>query len=160
MIVYSHRGNLDGPHPATENAPGQIDRAISAGFHVEVDLRVHAKDEMRGVANELWLGHDEAQYRVSLDWIDERRERLLLHLKDFDALKYVVEKRPVWHFICHSSDLYTITSQKDVWLHDLALAPDERTIVPLITLEQLLGYEHLRVVAGVCTDFPRKVPAR
>lgn len=152
VVLLSHRGNLDGPDPASENAPAHIDRAINAGFKVEVDLRVV---ERRG-GKRLMFGHDGPQYEIDEEWIRVRRDDLLIHLKDFDALKYVARWHLPWHVICHSADPYTITSRGWPWLHDLALQPSPDTIVPLITLEQLRSYPHLRAVGGVCTDFPRE----
>ena len=55
MIFISHRGNLDGLNPDRENSPDYIDEAIKLGFDVEVDVRT--KD------GQLWLGHDEPQYK-------------------------------------------------------------------------------------------------
>ena len=61
MIFISHRGNLDGLNPDRENSPEYIDEAIKLGFDVEIDVRT--KD------GELWLGHDEPQYKVSEMWL-------------------------------------------------------------------------------------------
>lgn len=38
MKIISHRGNLNGPSPKTENTPEQIDFALKKGFDVEIDL--------------------------------------------------------------------------------------------------------------------------
>ena len=39
MIVISHRGNIDGPNPKTENKPHQIEKVISMDVQVEIDVR-------------------------------------------------------------------------------------------------------------------------
>lgn len=154
MIVISHRGNLAGPVPVLENFPSQVDAAIEEGFHVEVDLRVKGGD--------LYLGHDEPQYGVGPEWIQDRRDKLFLHLKDFDAFKLVARDAPDWTFICHSADPYTAVWAPEgylLWLHDLSLVPDASTLVPLLSRDQLLHYEYFAVVAGVCTDYPREARA-
>ena len=38
MILISHRGNIDGPEPNTENKPSRIQYTISQGYDVEVDF--------------------------------------------------------------------------------------------------------------------------
>jgi hypothetical protein len=142
MIDFiSHRGNMRGPNPARENAPDYIDEAIVAGFQVEVDLR--------RIGSDWFLGHDFPQYQVDKKWLDERKGDLLLHLKDFNSLKY---KDKSWHFFCHSNDPFTFTSQGYRWLHDLSLTPDEFTIVPLMTLELIAAFEQRRIHA-ICSDF-------
>lgn len=151
MIIISHRGNFAGPEPAVENHPSRIDAAIEEGFHVEVDLRCEG--------DQLWFGHDEAQYAIDPSWIQERRDRLFLHLKDFAAFKHVAQHAPDRQFICHSADPYTAVWGAEgylLWLHDLSLVPDERTLVPLLSMEQLHGYPYRHVVAGICTDWPRE----
>ena len=45
-----------------ENKPKYIDKAIDRGYNVEVDIRGSFVDG-------LFLGHDEAQYEVSPEWI-------------------------------------------------------------------------------------------
>ena len=77
LKIISHRGNIKGPQPDKENRPSYIDCAIGNGYQVEID--VNLRD------GELWLGHDEPQYKINHKWIDERADYLWLHCKDFDA---------------------------------------------------------------------------
>jgi hypothetical protein len=132
---------MSGPNPARENAPDYIDEAIVAGFQVEVDLR--------RIDDYWFLGHDYPQYKVTEQWLNERKGDLLLHLKDFSALKW---KSKNWHFFCHSNDSFTFTSQGLRWLHDLSLEPDEFTIVPLMTLDLILSYRP-RIIHAICSDY-------
>jgi hypothetical protein len=141
MILISHRGNLNGPNPARENSPDYIDEAIKAGFKVEVDLR--------RVGEQFFLGHDYPQYPVDKEWIFDREDQLLLHLKDFEAAKNV---EPSWHTFCHSNDPYTCTSRGMIWQHDLSLTPHEDTIVPLMTKELVEAFGPRRVY-GICSDY-------
>jgi len=60
MILISHRGNLDGPDLFSENSPEKIDHVKSLSIPVEIDLRYHN--------NGLYLGHDEPQYQINIDY--------------------------------------------------------------------------------------------
>ena len=61
MILISHRGNTDGKFESWENEPTYIDKAISEGYDVEVDVWF--------VDNVLYLGHDKPDYGVDFRWI-------------------------------------------------------------------------------------------
>jgi aryl-phospho-beta-D-glucosidase BglC (GH1 family) len=70
MILISHRGNLNGPNPERENSPKYIDEAIEAGYDVEIDIWLND-----GI---LYLGHDSIQYETSLQWLKNRKDKLLM----------------------------------------------------------------------------------
>ena len=68
MILISHRANLDGKNPKTENSPDAIDAAISLRYDVEVDVWYD---------NGKWfLGHDKPTYAIGFDWLAMRDKRL------------------------------------------------------------------------------------
>jgi hypothetical protein len=142
MIFISHRGNMDGPNPALENSPDYIDKAILAGLTVEVDLRL--------IGNQYFLGHDYPTYAVDFEWLNHRRNYLLLHLKDIYALHTMI---PQFHYFCHVNDPYTFTSQGRVWLHNLDMMPDDRTIVPLMTKDLIRSYTLKKHVYAICSDY-------
>ena len=77
MKIISHRGNIRGPVPDKENRPSYIDCAIGNGYDVEIDVR--------SINGELWLGHDEPQYKIDHNWIDKRRHYLWIHCKNSEA---------------------------------------------------------------------------
>jgi hypothetical protein len=141
MMLISHRGNLDGPNPARENSLDYIDEAIKAGFKVEVDLR--------RVGEQFFFGHDYPQHPVEPTWIFDREDSLLLHVKDFEAMKHA---EPSWHTFCHVNDPFTRTSRGLIWQHDLSLVPNEDTIVPLMTKELVEAFGPRKVYA-ICTDY-------
>ena len=58
MKLISHRGNLKGPNPQTENHPDQIVECIKKGYDVEIDVRL--------IDGKPWLGHDDRQYNVDV----------------------------------------------------------------------------------------------
>ena len=79
MKAISHRGNIKGPVPDKENRPSYIDCAIGNGYDVEIDVR--------SIDGELWLGHDEPQYKVEHKWLWIRRKNLWIHCKNLQAAK-------------------------------------------------------------------------
>lgn len=145
MIIISHRGNIRGAVPDKENRPSYIDCAIGNGYHVEIDVR--------SINGELWLGHDEPQYKVDHNWLDKRRHYLWLHCKNLEAAKECW----VYHSFCHTSDPFTYTSTGKIWLHDLSMKIDENTIIPLISKNDIVGLTGTTFfdnAFGVCTDYP------
>src|SRR5215472_14024925 len=84
MILISHRGNIDGLYPAEENRPEYIDRAIAAGYDVEMDVRF--------IGRQLFLGHDTPDYPVSLEWLLQRKDWLWVHCKNFNALSALIDE--------------------------------------------------------------------
>ncbi len=142
MIIISHRGNIRGPVPDKENRPSYIDCAIGNGYHVEIDVR--------SIDGELWLGHDEPQYRVDHNWLNKRRHYLWLHCKNLEAAKECWE----YHSFCHTSDPFTYTSTGKIWLHDLSMGIDENTIIPLIHKDSVDEFIPDVNPFGICTDYP------
>lgn len=67
MILISHRGNRTGPNKDQENKPIFIDDALNKGFDCEIDIRM--------VDDQLYLGHDEPQYKIDIWWLYERRHK-------------------------------------------------------------------------------------
>ena len=50
MLLISHRGNINGKFESYENEPNYIDKALSLGYDVEVDVWF--------VDDNFYLGHD------------------------------------------------------------------------------------------------------
>jgi len=143
MKIISHRGNVRGPIKDKENRPSYIDCALGNGYDVEIDLRV--------IGDELWLGHDEPQYKVTHRWIRERRENLWIHCKNLEAAK----QSWIYQAFCHTQDPFIYTSTGKIWLHNLSEKVDSNTIIPLITSQDLKYHASLIHDAyGVCTDYP------
>ena len=138
MKIISHRGNVRGPIPDRENRPSYIDCAIGNGYDVEIDVRL--------IAGQLWLGHDEPQYKVEHSWLQPRKEYLWIHCKDLAAAKECWE----YQSFCHTSDPYTYTTTGKVWLHDLSMKVND-AIIPLID-DPII---HLaQKPYAICTDYP------
>jgi len=143
VIIISHRGNIRGPVPDKENRPSYIDCAIGNGYHVEIDVR--------SINGELWLGHDEPQYKVDHNWLDKRRNYLWLHCKNLEAAKECW----AYHSFCHTNDSFLYTSVGKIWLHDLSMRIDSNTIIPLIDKEEVESFISIgEQPFGICTDYP------
>ena len=131
MKLISHRGNIRGPIPDKENRPSYIDCAIGNGYDVEIDVNY--------VNGELWLGHDEPQYKVTHTWIQERSKYLWLHCKDFESAK------ECWKYqaFCHSGDPFVFTSNNKIWLHgenESIYTLDDMTIIPVINKQESTSF--------------------
>jgi len=143
MKIISHRGNICGPVSNKENRPSYIDCAIGNGYGVEIDIR--------SINGELWLGHDEPQYKIDHNWINKRRHYLWIHCKNLEAAKECWE----YQSFCHSSDPFTYTSTGKIWVHDLNSIIDSNVIIPLLDEKSIKCFYNLKhVVYGICTDYP------
>jgi hypothetical protein len=144
MIVISHRANLKGIEENRENNPKYIDECISLGFDVEIDLRMKN--------NKLFLGHDFAQYEISIEWLLERKNNLWIHIKEYEALQIIMKYKQELKFFCHENDRFTIISNGLIWCHDLSNKMNENCIIPLLSLKQVKDYEDYNSFA-ICTDY-------
>lgn len=148
MIIISHRGNIRGPVPDKENRPSYIDCAIGNGFHVEIDVR--------SIGGELWLGHDEPQYKIDHNWLNKRRHYLWIHCKNLEAAKECW----AYHSFCHSDDPFTYTSTGKIWLHNdnsESIVFDNNVIIPRISRTDVESFKENNFYGtpfAVCTDYP------
>ena len=144
MIYISHRGNLDGILKDKENSLQYIQTALDYGVHVEIDLRM--KD------GQPYLGHDKPQYPVTKQWLQERTDKLWIHVKEYEALVWLMEHLPNSMFFCHEADRYTLTSNGYIWSHDLNNNMTDKCIIPLLDLVSVNSYNKTGFYA-VCSDF-------
>jgi glycerophosphoryl diester phosphodiesterase len=145
MILISHRGNLNGRIPERENSLEYIDEAIDMGFYVEIDVRTKE--------NDLYLGHDEPQYLVTLDWLNERSEFLYIHVKDFKSLDALIMYNNLKIFFHTLEEHVIINNTKVFWSHDIKNI-SEKSIIPLLSLDEIKLNSHLKNnVFGICSDY-------
>lgn len=141
-IFISHRGNILGEIPELENKPDYIDEAISAGYDVEIDVRY-----IDGI---FWLGHDEAEYEISLEFLTDRADKLWIHAKDTAALSELLNY-PELRVFYHAVEDQTIISDGHIWTHNL----DEitsKSIIPLMDDSYDVNY-FKQDFYGVCSDY-------
>jgi hypothetical protein len=142
MLLISHRGNLDGSDPATENSVGQITKAMSAGFQVEIDVRF--------IYDKFYLGHDLPQYEVDPSFFREFSDRLWCHAKNIEALEKMLDLG--LHCFWHEDDRYTLTSKGIIWAY-----PDYYTNKGILVMPSKNFIANLSIsIYGICVDDPVK----
>ena len=80
MIIIAHKGNLNGPENIEHNT-NQLEFVINKGFNVEIDIRL-SND------NCFYIGHDEKNHKIELNWIIKYRNYLWIHCKDDKSFIY------------------------------------------------------------------------
>ena len=146
MLLIAHRGNIQGPDPKKENSPDYIDAAIEHGVNVEVDIRY--------INGKFWLGHDEPQYEVSLEWLSKRVYKMWIHAKNLAALNWFLKDLNSWNVFWHQEDDYTITSLGYIWAYPGSELSDKSVCV----MPESVGedYDPGTNILGICTDFVEK----
>ena len=146
MKIISHRGNLNGPKLELENTKEYIDIAIENNFDVEIDLW--------NVKNEYYLGHDKADYKVSLEWLENRKEKLWIHAKNFKAFEKLLEINNNFFFFYYTSEPLVLVSNGKIWCHQLEkITIPKNCIAPLLSESSLLENK-VTSWFGICTDYP------
>ena len=111
-VGISHRGNIDGPNPENENKPSYILDAIVKGYEVEVDFWFSN--------NKFYLGHDEPQYDIPIEWLENNYRKLWIHCKNVDAISKLHELDRggfYLNYFWHENDKVTLTSQGYIWAY-------------------------------------------
>lgn len=142
--LISHRGNLNGRIEESENRPDYIDNAIQLAYDVEIDIWVK-KDV-------LYLGHDEPQYEIDLDWLFSRKERLWVHCKNIEAMEHLYNTN--LNYFWHDADTMTLTSKGHIWAYP-GKQPIKNSIAVMPEIKRKLTglQEDLSVCSGVCSDY-------
>ena len=143
MILIAHRGNINGKVEKFENKPSYIDYAIEQGYDVEIDVRYHQ--------HEFWLGHDEPNYEVSLDWLIEREDFLWIHCKDLITIDMLRElqiyNQVDLNYFFHNTDDCTITSKGDLWVY-----PGKQPVKNSIAVMPEWHNDDVSLCKGICSD--------
>lgn len=151
MIIYAHRGNSELSDFKLENSPKSIDVALNRGFHAEIDLRV--------ANGQLYLGHDTPQYNISINWLLNRKSRLLCHIKEIEVFSLIKNISRLTFFV-HFSDDFSLVSNGKIWVHNQRLPLNNLCITHLITQENIENFRNktmIRSVYGIVTDYPIKL---
>ena len=141
MVKYliSHRGNIDGPKPKLENSIEYIKKAIDLGYDVEIDIWYHNKD--------LWLGHDEPQYRFSEYSLYQMYEKLWIHCKNIEAMEWF-SRKSLLNYFWHQGDTVTLTSKNYIWAH-----PGKQIIKGSIAVLPEIHNDNISKCIGICSDY-------
>jgi hypothetical protein len=138
MILISHRGNIDGKIIERENHPSYIDEAIALGYEVEIDVWM-----IDGV---LLLGHDEPQYGITQQWINERFNKLWIHCKNIEAMEWF-NMIDGFNYFWHEEDTVTLTSRGAIWAY-----PGKQPIRGSIAVMPEIYNDNLDNCIGICSD--------
>ena len=137
MIYIAHRGNINQVNKDRENSPDYIAEAVLAGYDVEVDAW-YKNDHW-------WLGHDEPQYKVSTDFLQD--PRLWIHCKNIQALCNVNSS---WNYFWHQEDDYTVTSHGYIWAYpNKNVSPNSKSIAVMPEWHNT----DTSNFSGICSDY-------
>lgn len=140
MLIISHRGNLNGPDPSTENREETIEAAIARGLDCEID--VWAVDDV------IWLGHDGPDRKTTLEFLTSHKKSLWVHCKNLAAL---IMLKDTFNCFFHDKDEYTLTSHGYIW-GNIGSPMTSQTIQVMPEKASASSNECL----GVCTDYPSR----
>jgi hypothetical protein len=139
MILISHRGNLNGIDTKNENRPDYIINALEHGFDVEIDVRAFK--------NKLYLGHDEPEYEISNNFIEN--EKLWCHAKEPGALELISKLKCTYFW--HQNDDYTLCSNGYFWVY-----PGKKIIKNSICVLPEKFNDNYQGCSGICSDYIEK----
>ncbi len=143
MILIAHRGNTNGRFESYENEPNYIDKALSEGYEVEVD--VWYKDDI------LFLGHDKPDYGIDLRWFRDRILKLWIHCKNIDAVNFFKGCQYEFNYFWHENDTITLTSLNYIWAY-----PGKQPIKNSIAVMPEINNDDVSQCIGICSDFISK----
>ena len=135
MIFISHRGNIHGKEKEKENTKLHINRALDAGFDVEIDIRF--------LNNNLYLGHDNCQEKIDINYL--KNKKFWCHAKDLQSLEIMINNDI--HCFFHDQDDYTLTSKKFIWAYPGKLGKKKAiAVLPELNKTEIQSFD------GICSD--------
>lgn len=140
MILISHRGNVTKKIPELENHPTYIDNALNDGFDVEIDVWL--------INDVIYLGHDSGDYKVELDFFQERKKNLWVHCKNIESLIYFNSIDIDINYFWHENDTVTLTSKNYIWAF-----PGKQPISGSIAVMPEIYNDEIVNCLGVCSDY-------
>jgi hypothetical protein len=141
MKYIAHRGLTQGPNKLLENHPEQIRKSLDQNYDCEIDLWV--------VNSELYLGHDEPQYLVDEQFINQMR--LWIHAKNLAAFRWL--RNTHTNYFWHENDQYTLTSHQWIWTFPgMDLTSISVMVMPEVIDSTLEICKNVQCYA-ICSDF-------
>jgi hypothetical protein len=138
MKLIAHRGNISGREKNNENQPDYISNCIQKGYEAEID--VWHQDGF-------YLGHDEAQYEVDLDFLLEKHKSIWVHCKNIEALEMLSSIKQL-NVFWHEKDSYALTSHGFIWTY-----PHKKICSKSVIVASNAKYIKFQSCFGVCSDF-------
>ena len=157
-IVIAHRGLFSGPNEFLENEPNHIEKNIQNYPQIINEIDVW-------ISNEIYLGHDNPDHKIEIDFLRKFSKNLILHLKNIDlksdtAMTNFQEIVQISHTFCHEDDNFTITSKNWIWLHPNNKIKENCIVVmpeKFLNLDIDENIKLLKKAKGVCSDYPLKM---
>ena len=140
MILISHRGNINGKNPSKENSPDYLMEAISMGYDVEIDIWM--------IDDNFFLGHDNPQYKIDIDWLINNSNKLWVHCKNIESLFFLKKNNFDLNFFWHENDKVVLTSKKNLWAF-----PTKTFHSGTIAVLPELFNSNVDDCEGICSDF-------
>jgi len=140
MIFISHRGNLNGRQEKDENEPNYIDRSIEKGYDVEIDVWL--------LENEIYLGHDNPQYKVNFQWFLDRIDKIWIHCKNIEAIIFFNSSIHDFNYFWHEGDKVALTSRRIVWAY-----PGNQPMRGSISVLPEIWKDDVSECLGICSDY-------
>jgi len=152
MVLISHRGNINGRKPKSENNPKYIKSALDLGYDVEIDIWY--------TDNKFYLGHDDESHEIEFDYLFN--DKFWIHCKNIGALDYLVnydrnknsEDPELPNYFWHQDDDFTLTSKNIIWTY-----PGETlTTISVCVLPEISdsGDSDISLCYGICSDYIEK----
>lgn len=142
MKFISHRGNIEGKITDLENNPTYIDKALSIGYDVEVDLWFNDGD--------LYLGHDTPEHKTNLSYLNNNK--LWIHCKNIPALEFLLKSNIAADFFFHNSDDVTLTKNGLLWTYP----GKQLTHLSICVLPEWITSPNIEISHGICSDVIKK----
>jgi len=102
------------------------------------------------------LGHDEAQYKVSPEWLYQRLKYLWIHAKDIEALYTFTQETKGWNAFWHQEDSHTLTTHGFIWAYPgSVLTPASICVMPENSPIKYTN-DDIKGAAGICSDYIKK----
>lgn len=147
MKIIAHRANINGENPETENNPDQILLCLQKGYDCEIDVWF--------IDNTLFLGHDEPQYKIPLNFIMDNVNHLWCHCKHLESFQYLLTMKEINCFY-HQTDDYVLTSHHYIWTYPGKKCPNRDGVIVMPEWDRSVKYDK-NIVKGICTDYPDNV---
>jgi glycerophosphoryl diester phosphodiesterase len=150
MKIIAHRGLLQGPDKTKENTIEGVERCLSAGFDVEIDVRYDGNHLLN-------VGHDSTNFKVIPSWL--YNDKLWIHTKDIETFEYLrdTDRNKELNYFYHTNEDFVLTSKGYIWAYPGKIVKDSVWLFPERELEKY-NYSCIKSRLfnhiGICTDYP------
>lgn len=152
MKLISHRGNINGPNSNQENLPNYILNTLNLGYDCEIDVRY--------INYKLYLGHDNPDYIIELDFLLDNSDKIWIHCKNIEAIEYLIQFSEL-NIFWHQEDNYTLTSKSFIWCYP-NMPITSNTKMPtqskcIILMPEWNDFNFDKNGYGICSDYIIKI---